>query len=182
MALNATQLAALLAPAQRTHVEAWLTPLNYAMQEGRISEGENRAAFFLAQMLHESGGLVYWHEIWGPTKQQEGYEGRKDLGNVHPGDGFKFRGRGPIQITGRTNYAECGKALSVDLLAHPELLETPAYGFRSAAWFWTTRGLNAIADQGDFVEVTHRINGGATGLADRKARLATVRKVLGLSI
>jgi putative chitinase len=128
-----------------------------------------RAAAFLAQVGHESGQLRYLREIWGPTPAQTRYEGRADLGNTQPGDGKRFMGRGLIQITGRANYAACGAALGVDLLAHPELLETPLYAAGSAAWFWLQNNLNRFADRSDFVGLTRAINGGTNGIADRRA-------------
>ncbi len=137
-----------------------------------------RVAAFIAQIGHESGHLRYVREIWGPTKQQAGYEGRKDLGNTVPGDGSKFRGRGLIQVTGRANYAACGEALGLDLLKHPELLEEPQHAAMSAAWFWHRAGLNTLADAGDFLLITKRINGGTNGLADRKALYDRALKVL----
>ncbi|NWC11080.1 glycoside hydrolase family 19 protein, partial [Pseudomonas agarici] len=108
-------------------------------------------------------------EIWGPTPAQAGYEGRKDLGNTHPCDGSKYRGRGLIQITGRANYESCGKALGLDLIAAPELLEHPGPACMSAGWFWSARGLNALADAGQFTKITSRINGGQNGAEDRQA-------------
>jgi len=137
-----------------------------------------RIAAFIAQVGHESGQLRYVREIWGPTAQQAGYEGRVDLGNTVPGDGFKYRGRGLIQITGRANNAACGEALGLDLINKPELLEQPQYAAMSAAWFWSTRGLNTFADQGEFVKITRRINGGLNGLADRQTLYEKALKVL----
>lgn len=140
--------------------------------------GPARAAAFIAQVGHESGQLRYVREIWGPTVQQLGYEGRADLGNTVPGDGSKFRGRGLIQITGRANYAACGDALGLDLINKPELLEMPQHAAMSAAWFWSTKGLNTLADQGQFEKITKRINGGLTGQADRQALYDEALKVL----
>ena len=137
-----------------------------------------RVAAFIAQIGHESGQLRYVREIWGPTKQQAGYEGRKDLGNTVAGDGSKFRGRGLIQVTGRANYAACGEALGLGLLKCPELLEEPQHAAMSAAWFWHRAGLNTLADAGDFLLITKRINGGTNGLADRKALYDRALKVL----
>ena len=117
-------------------------------------------------------------EIWGPTKAQARYEGRADLGNTQPGDGSKFRGRGLIQITGRSNYKTCGEALGLDLITQPELLEKPQHACMSAVWFWATRGLNTLADEGKFDTITSRINGGLNGLADRQALYARALKVL----
>lgn len=128
-----------------------------------------RIAAFIAQVGHESGQLRYVREIWGPTAQQVGYEGRADLGNTVKGDGSKYRGRGLIQITGRANYAACGEAMGLDLINQPELLEQPQHAAMSAAWFWSTKGLNTLADKGDFVKITRRINGGTNGMADRQA-------------
>lgn len=137
-----------------------------------------RIAAFIAQVGHESGQLRYVREIWGPTKQQAEYEGRADLGNTVKGDGSKYRGRGLIQVTGRANYAACGEALGLDLISTPEMLELPQHAAMSAAWFWSTRGLNTLADQGEFVKITRRINGGVNGLADRQALYEKALKVL----
>ncbi len=151
--------------------------LNTAMNRYGIV-GAPRAAAFIAQVGHESGQLRYVREIWGPTAQQAGYEDRADLGNTVKGDGSKYRGRGLIQITGRANYAACGEALDLDLINQPELLEQPQYAAMSAAWFWSTKGLNTLADQGDFVKITRRINGGTNGMADRQALYDKALKVL----
>ncbi len=151
--------------------------LNTAMNRYGIV-GTARAAAFIAQVGHESGQLRYVREVWGPTAQQAGYEGRADLGNTVKGDGSKYRGRGLIQITGRANYAACGESLGLDLLSKPELLELPQHAAISAAWFWSMKGLNTLADQGDFVKITRRINGGLTGQADRQALYDKALEVL----
>lgn len=140
--------------------------LNTAMVRFQIV-GTKRVAAFIAQVGHESGQLRWVREIWGPTAQQAGYEGRADLGNTVAGDGSKYRGRGLIQITGRANYAACGEALALDLINQPELLEQPKNACLSAAWFWAVNGLNTLADAGDFEKITRRINGGLNGQADR---------------
>jgi putative chitinase len=140
--------------------------LNTAMGRFQIV-GAKRVAAFIAQIGHESGQLVYVREIWGPTPAQAKYEGRKDLGNTVLGDGFKYRGRGLIQITGRANYAACGEALALDLINQPELLEQPKNACLSAAWFWAVNGLSTLADAGDFEKITRRINGGLNGQAER---------------
>ena len=151
--------------------------LNTAMVRYQIIDPK-RVAAFIAQIGHESGQLKYVKEIWGPTSAQARYEGRKDLGNIVAGDGPKYRGRGLIQITGRANYIMCGEALALDLINHPELLEKPQHACMSAAWFWLTRGLNTLADAGQFDRITRRINGGQNGAADRQALYARALKVL----
>ena len=145
----------------------WLPHIEAAMAEFEINTPIRKAAF-LSQVGHESGGLHWTLEIWGPSIAQQHYEGRDDLGNTTPGDGFKFRGRGLLQTTGRANYLRTGKALGVDLIANPELLERPELASRSAGWYWKTHGCNAFADNKQFVMLTRRINGGVTGLEDRQ--------------
>ena len=159
-------------------LNALVEPLNDAMKEHEIDDIQRETAF-IAQVAHESGQFHYLREIWGPTMAQEKYEGRRDLGNVMPGDGRKFLGRGLIQITGRANYAACGVALGLDLLAHPELLEAPENACRSAAWWWREHGCNELADSGDFKALTKRINGGLNGLADRVALYEKAQEVIG---
>jgi putative chitinase len=88
------------------------------------------------------------------------YANRMGNGDEASGDGWRYRGRGPIQITGATNYRRCAAALAVDLIAHPELLEDPAIGCRAAAWWWVTGGLNEVSDAGDFDGVCDRVNRG----------------------
>lgn len=128
-----------------------------------------RIRAFLAQVGHESGRLRYVREVWGPTPAQRRYEGRADLGNTQPGDGHRYMGRGLIQITGRANYQQVTDALGEDFVTYPALLETPKWACLSAAWFWGSRDLNALADAGEFDLVTRRINGGQNGRADRVA-------------
>ena len=151
--------------------------LNTAMNRYQIV-GPKRVAAFIAQIGHESGQLKYVKEIWGPTAAQSRYEGRADLGNTQLGDGSKYRGRGLIQITGRANYKACGEALGLDLINQPELLEKPQHACMSAAWFWASRGLNTLADSGQFDTITRRINGGRNGATDRQALYVRALKVL----
>jgi len=126
-----------------------------------------RLRHFIAQIAHESGSFNYVQEI----DSGEAYEGRKDLGNTFKGDGVRFKGRGLIQITGRSNYLFCSRALFGDdrLLRNPEILEQPQYAIESACWFWKVKKLNVMADANDIVSITRRINGGQNGLAERIA-------------
>lgn len=143
-----------------------------------------RLAAFCAQLAHESVGLGVWREIWGPTPAQARYEGRTDLGNVQPGDGYRYRGRGPIQITGRRNYRAAGQALNVPLEDDPDQALRPEVGFRVAAWYWRTRQLNTLADRDDMTAyrlITRAINGGLTGWEDRLRRWVRARAILGLA-
>ncbi|HMF70610.1 MAG TPA: hypothetical protein VK616_04005 [Flavitalea sp.] len=148
-----------------------------------------RQLCFMAQVSHESGGLFYTEEL----ASGQAYEGRKDLGNVYPGDGVKFKGRGLIQITGRTNYQALSHDLQADFINNPALLggknihlcspDQLKYAALSAGWFWNKTGLNSIADKinsqqpideginlDSFKAITRKINGGYNGLADRIQR------------
>lgn len=140
----------------------FLTSLNTAMTEFSINTAK-RISSFLAQVAVESGELRYTLEIGDGSS----YEGRVDLGNTQPGDGPKYKGRGLIQITGRANYAACGTALGLDLIANPSLLEVAPGAARSAAWFWSNRRLNDLADTDKFGSITKRINGGYNNLDQR---------------
>jgi putative chitinase len=151
--------------------------LDAAMAEYGIDTEARRAAF-LAQVGHESGGLHWLVELWGPSDSQRRYEMRYDLGNIAPGDGFKFRGRGLIQVTGRANYVAASKALGVDLVAEPEKLSEPELACRSAGWFWQSHGLNELADAGEFERITKRINGGLNGYAERLGLYEAAKEAL----
>lgn len=148
-----------------------------------------RILCFLAQVGHESGGLFYTEEL----ASGNAYEGRADLGNTHPGDGVRFKGRGLIQITGRVNYTSINKDLGIDCINNPSLLGGKRFNLctpeqlknatLSAGWFWNKKNLNELADKIDintpidkganndaFVAITKKINGGTNGLPDRRAR------------
>lgn len=151
-------------PLERARVV--LQVLEPAMAEGGINTKLRKAAF-IAQTAHESGGFYYREEIGSGAA----YEGRLDLGNTQPGDGRRYKGRGYIQLTGRVNYAEAGKALGLDLLNFPELAAQPKNAARIAVWFWNKKKLNALADQGPaaFDSITRRINGALRGKPKRDA-------------
>lgn len=158
--------------------QKWADALTEAMAGGQINTRLRQAAF-LAQIGRESGSLVYTKELGGPSYFAK-YDGRKDLGNTQPGDGARFAGRGLIQVTGRANYSKASQALFGDdrLLKTPELLEQPEWAAKSAVWYWTTRNLNALADQDRFTDITKAINGGTNGLEDRKERYKFALTVL----
>ena len=187
---NASQVAGVFVPV-----------LNTAMNRYQIF-GTKRIAAFVAQVGHESGQLTRlvenlnysadalrktWPSRFG-TELANAVERKPEqianiaygdrMGNTTPGDGWKYRGRGLIQITGKDNYHLCGEALGLDLIVEPELLEKPQHGCMSAAWFWATNGLNTLADGGKFNTITQRINGGQSGAADRQALHARAMKVL----
>lgn len=106
------------------------------------------------------------------------YADRLGNGPAASGDGWRYRGRGLIQLTGRTNYRACGEAICADLVAHPELLEQPEWAAMSAAWFWSSNGLNELADAGRFEDITRRINGGTHGQPQRLALWRAGQEVL----
>lgn len=149
---------------------SWATEVAGTLQAAAAGAGITtrlRVAAFVAQLAHESAGFQFLTEIWGPTDAQRRYEGRTDLGNTQPGDGFRYRGRGWIQLTGRHNYRTYGGLLGLPLESQPELAAQPAVAARIAAAYWSQRGLNALADAGDIEAITRRINGGVNGLAER---------------
>lgn len=157
--------------ATQKNIDAFYPYLEKYMKEYDII-GRLRESAFIAQIIHESGSFKYVREL----ASGEAYEGRKDLGNTQPGDGVKFKGRGLIQITGRSNYTQISKEFGIDFVNNPILLESPEWATKSACWWWNSRNLNKIADQWDstnnndvnFRKITKIINGGYNGYADRK--------------
>lgn len=185
--------------------QKFASPLDHACVRFQINTADRQAAF-LAQVGHESGlfsrtveNLNYsaagLRATW-PARFTEAdaqslarqperianrvYGGRMGNGNEASGDGFRFIGRGCIQVTGKSNYEACGAALGLPLTTQPELLEQPEHGCASAAWFWTTNGCNELADAGLFDKITRKINGGTHGADERRALWLKARKALGL--
>ena len=188
-------------PEQRADV--WCPHIDAALIEFDINT-PLRLAHFLAQVGHESGGFKYVKEIWTNSPAQQSYEGAARLGNTEPGDGEKFMGRGPMQLTGRKNYKLCGAFIGVDLVAQPQLVERIDVGARSAGWFWAigagfnlghaalvalkTRGmgngvnLNDLADMDRIDLITLCVNGGTSGFEQRSAILMRAINVLGVNV
>ena len=175
--MDATTLQSAVMDCSASHATLYAPYMTEAMSKYGITTPA-RQAMFLAQVGHESGALQWTEEFWGPTAAQSRYQGRVDLGNTQPGDGYNFRGRGLIQLTGRTNYAAASTALGVDFIGHPDLLASPYYAALSAGWFWAAHGLNELADADEFTNITRRINGGLNGQSDRLARWAVAKQAL----
>lgn len=175
--MTTEQLKEIMPYATDENVKKFLPYLNDAMRTFEINT-PLRMAHFLAQLGHESGSLRYVREL----ASGKAYEGRKDLGNVQPGDGVMYKGRGLIQLTGRANYEAFNGFLDddVDVVEHPEKVEEPELATLVAGWFWWRSGLNKLADKDDVLAVTKRVNGGINGLEDRKGYLKRAKKVLAL--
>lgn len=188
-----------------TTLAKYVEPLNTVAQHYGMFENNKRVAAFLAQIAHESGnfnftienlnysaeGLTKIFKKYFPTlkaaqpyarKPQQianrVYANRMGNGPERSGDGFKFRGRGLIQLTGKNNYAKFASALGMTVDEVIAYLETPAGAVASAGWFWDTNKLNVYADVNDFVGLTRRINGGTNGLADRQHHYAIALREL----
>lgn len=181
----------------------WQQPLEKTFAKYDINTPLRQAAF-IGQCAHESANFTKLEEnlrysperlmqIW-PSRfpdlataskyaynpqllANKVYAGR--LGNNQENDGWKYHGRGLIQLTGRENYEHCGSSIGVDLIGSPDRLLDPTYAALSAGWFWHKKGLNALADSKDYDTMTKRINGGLHGLDDRKAKIAKALFVLG---
>jgi putative chitinase len=135
-----------------------------------------RIAHFLGQTCEESAGYRTTEEFASGRE----YEGRQDLGNTQRGDGPRYKGRGLLQLTGRANYADYGKALGVDLVNNPTLAAQPALSLKIACEYWKRHDINADCDRDDAQAVTRKVNGGLNGLSDRiaftqKAKTAVAR-------
>lgn len=193
-------------PQARPRAGQFVAPLNAAMLAYGITTPARQAAF-LGQIGHESAGLSRLVESFAyrsALRLQEQfrrafanfadacavfdqgaqaianrvYAGRNGNGDEASGDGWRYRGRGLIQITGRANYAAAGAALGLDLLSRPELLEQAEHACHASAWWWQAHGCNALADAGDARALTRRINGGLNGLDERIALMARAATLL----
>jgi putative chitinase len=193
--MNAEQLAQALkmSPAK---AEEWIDAINETFDRFDISTPERQASF-LGQCAHESAGFTALKEnlnysaegltkVWpkrfpsldaaqpyhrNPEKiANKVYADRMGNGDEESGEGFKYRGRGLIQLTGKDNYEACGEALGADLVNDPDQVSSPKYAALSAGWFWDKNKLNQYADANDMTTLTKRINGGTHGIDDRIAR------------
>ena len=171
------QLRKAMPQATLANCQRFLQPINDAMDIYDINT-PLRQAHFLCQIAWESGQLMYTKEIASGEK----YEGRKDLGNTQPGDGVRFKGRGLIQVTGRTNYRKYGWAIGIDMEKpnNWELLEQPKYAADSAGWFWKSRHLNDRADRDEHTAITRIINGSTSTAQRRLPYLRNAKIALGL--
>lgn len=183
----------------------WTEPLKETFDKYNIDTTKRQAAF-IGQCMHESGGFKLLSEnlnysdkalmaTWPsrfPTQEiavlyarnpekiaNKVYGGRMGNADESSGEGWKYRGRGIKQLTGKENYQRCSEALGVDLVENPDLLLEPKYAALSAGWFWNKHNLNDLADKGDIETMTKRINGGLLGLDARKAAIAKAESVLG---
>lgn len=183
----------------------WLQPLNDTFAKYGIDTPLRQAAF-IGQCGHESNSFKVLEEnlhysakglmaTWpsrfptidvaeqyanNPEKiANKVYGGRADLGNTEDGDGWRFHGRGVIQLTGRSNYTVCGNALGQPFSSEPRLLLEPEWACMSAGWFFNKKNLNSLADIEDWETMTKRINGGLLGLQDRIDRIHKAMDILG---
>lgn len=166
-------------PNAESRVDKYLPYFNELAEKYGI-DTRLRWAHFLAQIAHESGELIYTHELGKDSyfaKYEKGELG-KMLGNTHKGDGAKYKGRGFIQLTGRSNYSKYQAYSMQPVLEKPELLEEPELCVDVSMWFWETHGLNELADADKVVRITKKINGGTNGLPSRKKFLARALKAL----
>lgn len=167
MVLTVDQLLAVMPRLRRDEAAKFVPHIQDACDEFEINTPLRMAAF-LAQIAHESGQLRYWSEFASGDAYEPPTLLALRLGNTKAGDGPKYKGRGPIQLTGRANYRMAGEALGVDLESNPKLVIDPEYGFRVAGWFWNRNKLNRLADVSGFDQITQRINGGQRGADERR--------------
>jgi len=191
--ISAPQLAAALGIAME-RAQLWVDALNDAMERFQINTPE-RAAAFIAQIGYESElltrlsenlnysaeGLLETFSTHFTAEEAQQYQhkpiaianrvyaNRHGNGDEASGDGWRYRGGGLPQLTFKDNYRACGEAIGIDLIAKPDALNLPQNAALAGAWFWQTHGCNALADAGEFYQITKAINGGLNGLDGRLA-------------
>ncbi|NQU72116.1 MAG: glycoside hydrolase family 19 protein [Rhodospirillales bacterium] len=206
--LDENELRSLFPKAADAHIDTFLAHGDDLFEQFGLSETPTRQNYFLAQIGHESGGLTITEEnltyraprlrqVWqsrfktlsaaekcANNPEMLGntvYANRMGNGPPNSGDGFHYRGRGYIQITGRDGYRKVGQIAGLDLVNHPERSAEPKNALLVACAFWQWKDINRICDTLNYVSVTRRINGGTNGLADRRAWLDKVRRVSGVA-
>lgn len=200
--LTLEHLQACLPEAKKANLEKYVEGFNETFEHFEINTPE-RMAMFIAQTAHESGNfnaveenlnyqakalLSFWPKKFAGVADEyarkpekianRAYCDRMGNGPESSGEGYKYRGRGIIQLTGKDNYKACGKALGLDLLTDPDQVAKNPVAVLSAGWFWDTRKLNQWADKEDITTVTKKINGGTIGLADRTHHFHHILEVL----
>lgn len=180
MPITQQQLIAIIAPKKYDAKSKSITDALNATFDKYAINTNLRICHFLAQILHESGAFHYAVEIWGNTVAQQAYDTRVDLGNTpeHDGDGYKYRGRGWIQVTGKSNYKFVSKELGQDFVENPDLLGIEPWAGLSAGWYWNKRKLNEWADKDDILTITKKVNGGYNGIDHRKMWLMKAKQIL----
>ena len=204
--MTSEQLKKLMPGVSQANADKWAAPLALAMERYAI-DNPARVAMFVAQIGHESGDLTITAENMNYSAERlleifprhftaeeakkyarvrdaignRAYANRMGNGPESSGDGYRYRGRGLMQMTGRNDYRDCGLALDLDLLACPELLDEPETAALSAGWEWDRSKINPVADLGDIEKATRIINGGLNGYADRVARWNVAKAALGIA-
>jgi putative chitinase len=190
---------------KKSVLELYATPVHEVAEYYDMYTNMNRAAGFVAQIAHESGGFNFVkenlnygaaglmntfkkyfpdQEIANQYQRQPEkianrvYANRMGNGDEDSGDGYRFCGRGLIQLTGRSNYTKFAGDLGISVEDTVAYLETPAGAVSSAGWFWDQNNLNQYCDSGDFVMLTKRINGGTIGLEDRQEKYKLALQLL----
>ena len=174
-ALSEDELKSIMPRVPATKASSFAALLTTEMNGGAI-ETCCRQAAFLAQVAYESSDLNWFQEM-GSGK---GYEGRKDLGNNNQGDGVKYKGRGPLQIVGRSTYRSASRVLGTNIEQTPKLVEDPNLGFKVAVWYWNSLSLSTMSDcsQGNFEKITKKLSPNMTGKEGRASKFATAKAVL----
>lgn len=203
--INLQNLQTLCPKTKSSILEGYVEPLNTVGEYYEMFDNTKRIAGFLAQIAHESGGFNFVIENLNYSQQglrktfpkyfptdelaaqyarkpekiaNRVYANRMKNGDESSGDGFKFRGRGLIQLTGRDNYTKFADALDMNIDDTIQYLETPNGAVASAGWFWDNNKLNSYCDRDDFIGLTKRINGGVIGLEDRLHHYQLILKEL----
>jgi putative chitinase len=184
MKITSEQLTAIMPSAKNNkNLSLYVTYINGFSDKFNINTPV-RMAHFLAQAAHETCELVHTKELGNENYCHKYEVGNlaKMLGNTQKGDGYKYKGRGLLQLTGRANYQayQNTRVCVGDIMSNPSLLEQPLGAVKSGMWYWCHRGLNKVADKDDITAVTKLINGGTNGLASRQKYLTRAKKALGI--